>query len=278
MLRYYHSSLSSLYDKDESVAITNIVFKHYLGMNAIETNLKKDSRISESEMLQFHFALKRLIKGEPVQYVLEDAYFYGLHLKVRSGVLIPRPETEELVALIIEEYADSKAILEVGTGSGCISLALKKQLNKAQIVAIDCSEEALDIAQENKKELGLEIDFRKHNFLDEQADTALAFQKWDLIVSNPPYIPVNQKDQMHTNVLEFEPHLALFVEDADPLIFYRRIAEFGQKMLKDNGKIAVEISDSLGQETQHLFVSYGYKNVRVLNDINKNQRIVTGEK
>jgi release factor glutamine methyltransferase len=267
-----------LYDKDESIAITNLVFKHYLGLNAIETNLKRDSRISESEMLLFHFALKRLIKGEPVQYVLEDAYFYGLQLKVRSGVLIPRPETEELVALIIEEYADSLAILEVGTGSGCISLALKKHLNKAQIVAIDCSEEALEIAQENQKELGLEIDFRKHNFLDEQADAALAFQKWDLIVSNPPYIPVNQKDQMHINVLEFEPHLALFVEDADPLIFYRRIAEFGQKMLKDNGKIAVEISDSLGQETQHLFVSYGYRNVRVLNDINKNQRIVTCEK
>lgn len=278
VVSYYRKSLNSLYDKEEVEAIIAIVFEYFKGISKTQLNLKLNDFLSESELLNFHFTLKRLIKGEPIQYVLGETYFYGLKILVNKHVLIPRPETEELVDLIIKDTHPKPTILEIGTGSGCIALALKKNIPNAQISAIDISEEALLVAQNNAQLNNLKVTFSKHDFLDVRLDEEFGIDCLDIIVSNPPYIPIFQKNSMHANVLDFEPHLALFVEDDDPLIFYKRIAEVAKKSLKNGGKFFVEISDSLGLATVELFKLSGFNNVALIKDINHNDRIISGEK
>lgn len=278
VVNYYRKSLNSIYDNEEVDAIIAIVFYYFKGISKAQLNLKLKDFLSESELLDFHFTLKRLIKGEPIQYVLGETYFYGLKLLVNEHVLIPRPETEELVDLILKDSMPKQTILEIGTGSGCIALALKKNIPNAQITAIDISEDALVVAQKNAQLNNLKVTFSKHDFLDVTLDNDFGIDSLDIVVSNPPYIPVYQKKSMHKNVLDFEPHLALFVENEDPLIFYKRIAEVAKKSLKNGGKFFVEISDSLGLETLEMFSSSGFKNVKLIKDINHNDRIISGEK
>lgn len=219
VVSYYKKTLHGLYDVSEIEAIIAMVFEHFLGLSKAQLLLKSDTHMSESELLNFHFALKRLAKGEPIQYVLGETTFYGFPMVVASGVLIPRNETEELVDLIVKETIDEPSILEIGTGSGCIAIALQKNIKNASVTAIDISSEALTIAQKNAQINTSEITFLQHDFLDTNLDVKLGENRWDLIVSNPPYIPMYQKKDMHVNVLNYEPHLALFVEDEDPLIF-----------------------------------------------------------
>jgi release factor glutamine methyltransferase len=203
--------------------------------------------------------LQRLLTHEPVQYVLNEAWFCGLKFYVDKNVLIPRPETEELVEWIITNCKfpiDQLTILDIGSGSGCIPVALKRRLGKATVWSCDISAEALKIAEKNAAELGVTVQFEELDFLDsEQSNRLPAF---DIIVSNPPYVPEKDKDQMRPNVLKYEPATALFVPDHDPLVFYRAIAEFGLTHLNRDGSIYTEMHESLGTATAQLFRSKGY--------------------
>ena len=222
--------------------------------------------------------VERVAAGEPVQYVLEEAEFCGLRLHVGQGVLIPRKETEELVEWIVAEWQrgemeqeGSGRVLDVGTGSGCIAIALAARLKGAEVEAWDVSEKALEIAQGNAERCGVEVHFRQVDVLkDGVADEA----KYRVIVSNPPYICEAEAQEMEANVLEHEPHLALFVPDDDPLLFYRKIAEIGWQMLEDNGLIFFEINRRFGEEMVELLRGLGYRDVELRQDMFGNDRMV----
>ena len=222
----------------------------------------------------------RVAQGEPVQYVLEEADFCGLTLKVQPGVLIPRPETEELVAWVVDNVNANlspltpQRILDIGTGSGCIAVALANKLKKAEVEAWDVSDEALEIARENAERNGVQVKTRKVNVLQATTEIAQRVGWYDLIVSNPPYICEEEKAEMERNVLEHEPQLALFVPDDDPLLFYRRIAELGLSMLKEEGLLFFEINRRFGKEVVKMLQDMGYCEVELRKDTFGNDRMV----
>lgn len=219
----------------------------------------------------FLFYLMELKSRKPFQYVMGETEFYGLRFFLNQNVLIPRPETEELVEWILYDHPKEKArIIDLGTGSGCIAISLKKQLPNAQIMALDTSEKALQIAKINADYHNTEIEFICDDLLKMDIDTLPDF---DVILSNPPYIMASEKLKMQKSVVEFEPQNALFVDSDDPLIFYKKIAELGLKKLKPDGKIYVEINQQLAKETQALFLSY-YSEVEWRKDISGNDRMI----
>lgn len=248
-------AIQSIYDEREAGNIAVLLIEHFTGLSKMHQFLEKDTLWPENTTETLEAAVIRLQKGEPIQYIMGKTWFYGLELKVNQHTLIPRPETEELVKMLIEYLpslpADQPRILEVGTGSGCISLAIASRIPKAIITAIDISEEALCIAKENAEQNNLRIGFRKLDFLDSTHWSSLGH--FDIIISNPPYIKQTEASNMHTNVLSYEPHTALFVTDNDPLIFYQAIAEFSKKFLNNPGAIFVEINEQLGKETKAVF-------------------------
>jgi release factor glutamine methyltransferase len=276
VVRFFKEGLTSLYEKEELESIMAYCFESYLGFKRSDIAMKGSETMSESELLKFNFAIKDLKKYKPIQYILGEADFYKLKLKVNEHVLIPRPETEELVDLIIKENKSTKSlsILDIGTGSGCIPIALKKNIPSAIVSAIDISEEALKIAKENAILNGVVVDFFQQNILT--PDFSLPISAFDIIVSNPPYICISEKESMQQNVLDFEPHLALFVYDSDPLLFYKAIADFALKNLRPNGKIYFEINQTLGSETKYMLENKGFKNVELLKDLSNNNRILRG--
>ncbi|MGB0984130.1 MAG: peptide chain release factor N(5)-glutamine methyltransferase, partial [Saprospiraceae bacterium] len=269
--QYLTTQLTPLYDARESQTIAQYVLE-----DAFECSFPLVERaFSEKEQTNFNEITNRLIKAEPWQYVLGEADFYGLKFKVSDAVLIPRPETEELVYCIIQDakkQADSIQILDIGTGSGCIPICLKKELPKAQIFGVDVSEAALKVAKSNSKKHQLEVDFQVLDILDKNAWNT--FGKLDVIVSNPPYIPLNEKELMRNNVLKFEPDLALFVENNDPLLFYRTIAEFAQKHLKSNGFLYYEINENYGKATVDLLIEMGFSDVELEQDMSGRDRMI----
>jgi release factor glutamine methyltransferase len=277
IINYYTEKLSVLYEKSEVKRITELVFEHFLDWTPLKLSLSKTERLSESELLKFHFALKRLTQGEPLQYVIGHTYFYGLKIEVNSSVLIPRQETEELVEWIIEESTPSNRILDLGTGSGCIALAIKSKLPESDVVGVDISTEALKIAQLNSKTYKLEVDFIQADVLAQDIISSVGVG-WDVIVSNPPYIPYSEKDSMHTNVTQYEPHLALFVHEENPLVFYHRIAELAKSILTDEGKLYFEISNRKGEDVVRLLEEKGFKNVTIKKDLQGNDRMVCAYK
>jgi release factor glutamine methyltransferase len=211
---------------------------------------------------------------EPVQYVLNEAWFYGLKFYVDQNVLIPRPETEELVDQLITDCKfpiDELNILDIGSGSGCIAISIKTKLRKAEVWSCDISKEALEAAKKNATALGADVNFVHLDFLDKTARENLP--SFDIIISNPPYVPEKDKTTMQPNVLNYEPATALFVPDNDPLIFYRAIAEFGKTHLNKNGKVYAEIHESLGNDTMELFRSKGYK-AEVRKDMQGKERMI----
>lgn len=246
--------LAALYPQHEAENMVNMLIQHFFGLSRVMQQLQMDKRLSESELLMIHKAAGRLLDGEPVQYVLGKTTFYGLELDVSSAVLIPRPETEELVDMIVKgNRNDDIDILDVGTGSGCIALALKNNLVRSRVSAIDISEKALSLARKNAENLHLTIDFRLCDILDTAACRRTIGKKFDLIVSNPPYVLQKEKKQMRDNVLVYEPHSALFVEDDDPLLFYRKIMYFAEKSLIPDGKLYFEINENYAEEIAFLF-------------------------
>ncbi len=258
---------------EDCLAVNRIDFSRYL-LNAKEIDLLNKSVL-------------RLKNNEPLQYITKKAYFYGLEFEVSSAVLIPRPETEELVHQILKDFEtvnlknEKIVFLEVGTGSGCISIALAKNLPNSHFIAVDISKEALEIAQKNAKnnEVNniefIQLDFLKADFSEKLKSISSQSQNINHVISNPPYIRESEKTQMSDNVLDFEPHLALFVEDSNPLIFYEALAKFFVNNVKDkNGLLYVEINQYLSNQTKALFECFGLRNCVVFKDFQENERFI----
>lgn len=272
---YIRQSLCDIYHPQELKSLTMMIWCDLLGMDALDIYLGKDINLSESKLHELENILQRLRKNEPVQYIRGFANFLSRPFYVAPGVLIPRPETEELVELIISENQfDTPRILDIGTGSGCIAVSLSLDILHAQVTAWDVSDEALDIARRNNEALNATVSFEKRNvFADVEQQ-----KKFDIVVSNPPYVTESEKRAMESNVLDWEPGLALFVPDNDPLCFYRRIAALGRKLLSPGGKLYFEINRLYGAQIVSMLADLGYCNPRVIKDISGNDRIVTAYK
>ncbi|MFC4230795.1 peptide chain release factor N(5)-glutamine methyltransferase [Parasediminibacterium paludis] len=259
----YHQllyQLFALYDDREAANIADWVIEYITGQRRIERILYKDLQLNNSQQQQLETFTQQLLQYKPVQYVLQEAWFAGMKFFVKEGVLIPRPETDELVEQISNfkfQVSGSLQILDIGTGSGCIPIALKKRLPASNILSIDISEAALAIAQKNATDLQADITLQQLDFLDETNWYQLG--KFDIIVSNPPYIKQSESASMSKHVTDYEPSLALFVADNKGLIFYDKIAAFGKEHLNPNGQIFVEINEALGEETVAMFQQHGYQ-------------------
>lgn len=277
ILRFFREELNDVYEKDELETIIAYCFEGFLNLKRTDLILKLEETVSESELLKFNFAIKDLKNQKPIQYILGEADFYRLKFKVNENVLIPRPETEELVDLIIKDTkTQSPVIIDIGTGSGCIPIILKKNIPSAIVSAIDISELAIEVANQNAKRNGVEVEFNSDNILNPKSEILISNSRFDIIVSNPPYICISEKETMHKNVLDYEPHLALFVNDSDPLLFYKAICDFALTHLNKNGNIYFEINQSLASETKNLLENKGFKDVELFKDLNNNYRILRG--
>jgi release factor glutamine methyltransferase len=246
---YLLRQLHHLYNEREAATIAALLFKAYTGWNKAELLIRMQEPLSESNILEFHFALKRLMKHEPLQYVLGKTWFYGLELEVTPAVLIPRPETEELVKIIVDRHANHPGlrILDIGTGSGCIAIALAHMLPGAVVSALDVSVEALAVAEANAARTQVSVCFQKVDILEEMPEGF-----YDIVVSNPPYVLRSDMAHMEPRVLDYEPHLALFVEDNDPLLYYRRMLSLFPRLCPEGGKMYVEIHEDLGEHFHEL--------------------------
>jgi release factor glutamine methyltransferase len=257
--RYSMDKLTAIYEPTEAAAISDWLMEHLSGAHKTDRIAGNKKQLPANQVDQLEGYLKRLLTHEPVQYVLNEAWFCGLRFYVDNQVLIPRPETEELVEWIITHCkfpVNELSILDIGTGSGCISIALKRRLGKAEVWSCDVSNGALAVASRNADDLGVSVRFLNLNFLSETEREQLP--RFDIIVSNPPYIPDKDKAEMHTNVLGFEPATALFVPDNDPLLFYKAIADFGKSHLLPNGIIYTELHKDIASIAREMFESRGY--------------------
>ena len=276
--------LSSIYDIGEAESFFYLILEEKQKLKRIDLALNPDLTFSDEEIQYWNSILEQLKKEIPIQYLLRKTSFYGLEFEVNENVLIPRPETEELVEWIIESWkaevgswkleAGSRKIkiLDIGTGSGCIAISLAKNIPNAQVFAIDVSEKALATAQKNANINEVNVALIEKNILE----TDDLKQQFDIIVSNPPYVRELEKGEIKKNVLDNEPHLALFVEDNDALIFYKKIAELAQKNLSPNGQLFFEINQYLGTEMIDLLEKMGFKNVELRKDIYGNDRMIQG--
>jgi release factor glutamine methyltransferase len=256
-----------IYDQDEATNIAELLTENLTKLPRSERLIKGNEPLSASQKELLSSSIQRLQQHEPIQYVINEAWFAGMRFYVDRNVLIPRPETEELVEWVVKEYRSQNTevrmeksefrMLDVGTGSGCIAIALKNKLPDIEMWACDVSDEALNIARMNADALHATIEFVPLNFLDPGQRKQLP--NVDIIVSNPPYIPLHEKTSMNKNVEEYEPSTALFVSADDPLIFYKTIAEFGQEKLNKGGGIYAEIHENLGEQTRELFLSQRYQ-------------------
>ncbi len=271
---YFSKELNNLYPEPELQQLLHLTFLHYFGCSKIDFITNDEKLLSESELLKIIYAVKGLKKNKPLAYILGEWEFYGISLKVNEHTLIPRPETEELVQLIINENKHQKSIkiLDIGTGSGCIALALKKHLPNANVSAWDISEEVLKIASENAIKNSLTISFNQVDILSYKVTNFS--EKYDVIVSNPPYVTKNEKSLMQENVVNYEPHLALFVENNNPLLFYNAIADFALKHLTTNGKLYFEINEKQGKEVKKLLFAKGFCNTEIVEDMNGKERMI----
>lgn len=290
----FKTHLSSLYQEGEVQALLLVMLNHFLNFSRADYLLKKDHEISSSDLLKFEAVLKELKGGKPIQYIMGETYFYGLKFKVDQSVLIPRPETEELVEWILSVCStqfsvDSLAnkiithqseivnILDIGTGSGCIAIALKKHLPNTKVYALDIAEDSLKTAKQNAELNNVAIEFIQDDILNPIAIGSIFSildSKFSIIVSNPPYVKEDEKPEMHHNVLANEPHGALFVSNENPLIFYEAIANFALKNLKNNGLLFFEINEYLGKQTIDLLKAKNFKNIELRKDMQGKDRMI----
>ena len=268
--------LTLIYDAGEAESFFYLILEEKKMLKRIDLALRPDLEFSEEEIVVWNSILEQLKKEIPVQYLLGKTSFYGLDFEVNENVLIPRPETEELVEWIlfnnrtIQKSVNLK-ILDIGTGSGCIAISLAKNIPSSQVYAIDVSEKALATAKKNAKLNTVNVTFINQNILE----TEDLKQQFDIIVSNPPYVRNLEKEEIKKNVLDNEPHLALFVDDNDALIFYRKIAELAQKNLSENGQLFFEINQYLGKEMIDLLEKMNFKNIELRKDIYGNDRMIS---
>lgn len=276
---YFNDRLTDLFSPSELKLMFNEFLIARLNIARSELHFSDKLKLSESDLLYFRSCVHRLKDNEPFQYILGSTEFYGLEILCDRRALIPRPETEELVDWIVKDHASSQPLkmLDLCTGTGCIALALKSLFTTSNVAGIDVSENALALAKENSLKNSLDVSFYKVDLLQIKDDDFPQFQ-FDIWVSNPPYIPQKEKENMHANVLDFEPEIALFVEDRDPLMFYRIIAEQGLLHLKKGGKLFFEIHENLGTEMIELLSNLGYSEVELRKDLQGKNRMLKGVK
>jgi len=275
-IQYINKELSGFYPSSEVQGFVRLILENVcqIGYSAIFIN--HDLKISEADKEKIHKIVRRLKTYEPIQYILGETEFYNLKLKVRAGVFIPRPETEELAEWIINSYnLTNPEILDVGTGSGCIALALKKNIEGSRVTAIDILEDAIVVARENAVANNLEINFIHDDFFQPELKTEDYF---DIIVSNPPYVTEAERSGLEPNVLKYEPEQALFVPNNDPLKYYSAIADYAVSCLKRGGWIYFEINEQFGNETLQLLKMKGFRNPEIKKDINGKERMVRCQK
>ncbi len=263
------SELSSIYEMDELNSIFNLLSEDYLKIPRSKILLADEIHLDELNQTLFLSALERLKTHEPIQYVLGKTSFMDLEFKVNNSVLIPRPETEELVRLMLKEDLDGKEILDIGTGSGCIAISLAKNLANAKVTALDVSEDALEIAKQNAKMNNVNIEFIHADIFEYQSE-----KKYDVIVSNPPYVCESEKSLMKKNVLDFEPMSALFVENDKSLIYYTSILKFASKTLINNGFLFFEINENYSTELENICKLNAFYNIRFKSDVNRKNRFL----
>jgi release factor glutamine methyltransferase len=291
---YFFTELQTIQEDSEIESFFFILTEFLHNLKRIDVSLHPDFEVSETDLEKWKTIISELKTEKPIQYITGEAWFYGLRFEVNENTLIPRPETEELVEWIVEsqkskvESQKSKAqnliiqksnnltILDIGTGSGCIPIALKKEIPNAQVSAIDISEKALEIARKNASDNQVEVNFIHQDILTSQHLNISTSQPllFDVIVSNPPYVQNLEKQEIKRNVLDYEPHLALFVDDSDALLFYRKIAQLALKSLESNGILFFEINQYLGKETVELLEKLGFKNIELRKDFMGNDRMI----
>ncbi len=276
--QYIHAQLQSIYEVQEIDAFLYRMLDFKLNLQRVDVILDPNLEINEADKLFFQNAINQLKQEKPIQYILGVTEFYGLRFTVDKNTLIPRPETEELVAWVIKELGSLKKeikILDIGTGSGCIPISLAKNLPNAIVTSVDVSAVAQNVAKQNAQENKVAVKFVLSDALDsEKMNTDLQQQKWDIIVSNPPYVRELEKQEINNNVLQYEPHLALFVADNHALIFYEKIGEYALENLKPNGQLFFEINQYLGKETVNLLQQMGFENIEIQKDLNGNDRMI----
>jgi len=277
--KIFHKELDATYGKDEVDSFFFLCTEHYLDLPRFQLTLQPGFSIVKSETDTFFKVLEDLKQQKPIQYILGETEFFGLPFMVNDSVLIPRQETEELVDLIIRLYSKGNEesqlkILDIGTGSGCIAISLAKNLSNAQVYALDVSEVALDVAKKNAELNNVKVNFIEADILN----TKNLDLKFDIIVSNPPYVRELEKVEIQPNVLDNEPHLALFVEDDNPLLFYKAITDFSIDHLKRNGQLFFEINQYLGEDTKALLTDANFEAIELLKDLNGNDRMLKGKR
>ena len=283
----FHKELDAIYGKDEVNSFFFLSVEHFLNIPRFQLALNPEFTITNAEYDVFFKTLDALKQQKPIQYVLGETEFYGLPFKVNENVLIPRPETEELVDWIIKCHskqsdASKINILDIGTGSGCIAISVAKSLTNARVYAIDVSKEALKVAKQNAELNNVDLTFIEADIL-KTADVMLNLpkhinSKFDVIVSNPPYVRHLEKTEIQPNVLDNEPHLALFVDDKNPLVFYKAITDFAVDNLKQKGELFFEINQYLSEETRQLLIDVNFDAVELRKDLNGNNRMLKGIK
>ena len=276
VLHEIRDALKGYYSDSEALALAKMLLVEVFGFSSLELYGGKDKEFSEKHRSVLNEMIRRLQKNEPIQYIIGIESFFGLTFEVNPNVLIPRPETQELVSWIIEDYQSDEfiRILDIGTGSGCIPISLAKQLSKAEVESWDISEGALEVASRNCERNGVKVLFRQKDILKAAPEGDL----YDVIVSNPPYITNKEKTDMEANVLDWEPSLALFVPDEDPLLFYRKIAQLGCDMLKERGSLYFEINRAYGEETILMLNELGYAQIELKKDSWGNDRMIKAKR
>lgn len=277
-IAYIQQSLKDLYPKNEILSFTRLIMEEICGIPPHHLLFGKGKELSDTEKLEIKEIIEQLKKYKPLQYILGKTDFYGRTFRVDPSVLIPRPETEELIEQILTDLKSETdrplTILDIGTGSGCIAITLAKEWMKADVIATDVSPKALETARENARLLHAPVTFVRTDILSpEKAEADIPFS-FDVIVSNPPYVTEREKAEMEPNVLDYEPSLALFVSNEDPLLFYRAIARFGKKKLKKGGRLYLEINASYGPATVRLLEEAGYQKVKLLRDLSDHDRMI----
>ena len=265
--------IASIYSKNESYSLASLLVEKVFDLTSTQLMLNGQIEISDKNLAYLERSIERLLKNEPIQHILGEAEFYGRKFKVNGDVLIPRQETEELIRLIVNDNElKAPEILDIGTGSGCIACSLALEINNAQVQAIDISDEALITAQRNADLLDAEVSFLTLDILNE----SIPLKELDIIVSNPPYVLDSERSLMHKNVIDYDPYLALFVSDNDPLLFYKAIGNKSRQSLKPGGKLYFEINEKFGAEVVQSLKELAYQQVKIHQDLNGKDRFVTG--
>jgi release factor glutamine methyltransferase len=277
----FRKELAGLYEVREIDSLCIIAIAEVAGTSSAKIKAFPELELPDEHLKAINHILKELKTGKPIQYILGHTEFYGLTFKVNSSVLIPRPETEELVEWIISSVGSSQLavgnMLDIGTGSGCIAISLKKNLPEFSVSAMDISPEALQVAKENAKLNDVKVDFAQADILESSRRAPSAI-RYSIIVSNPPYVTLEDQNQMHSNVTDFEPHTALFVPENDPLIFYKAIAGFASKNLKPGGLLFFEINENYGKQIVELLTNKSFKNIELRKDMSGKDRMIKAVK